>query len=47
MRAVKIKNMLVTINEFKGKCYLNGNISEIFQLREIEEQLENELKKLE
>ena len=47
MRAIKIKNLLVTINEFKDECYLNGNISQIFQLREVEEQLTCALQKLE
>jgi hypothetical protein len=47
MSVSTIKNLLVTINEFKDECYLNGNISDILQLRNIEEKLEEQLKVLE
>jgi hypothetical protein len=47
MSASTIKNLLVTINEFKDECYLNGNIGNILHLRKIEEKLEHKLKTLE
>ena len=47
MNVSTIKNLLLTINDFKDDCYLNGNISHILQLRNIEEKLEKKLKILE
>lgn len=47
MSASTIKNLLVTINDFKDECYLSGNISDILHLRKIEEKLELQLKSLE
>ena len=47
MSASTIKNLLVTINDFKDECYLTGNIGNILHLRKIEEKLEYKLKTLE
>jgi hypothetical protein len=47
MSASTIKNLLFTINEFKDECYLNGNISDVLHLRNIERKLESKLKTLE
>ena len=47
MSVSTIKNLLVTINEFKDQCYINGNITDILHLRKIEEKLETQLKVLE
>ncbi len=47
MSANTIKNLLVTIAEYKDECFMKGNIGDILHLRRIEEKLEAELKAIE
>ena len=47
MRVIKIKYLLLSITKFKDECYMNGSISDILKLRELEEKLQDQLKNLE